>query len=172
MSGKKGCSGRPTKYKASYCKSIVDFFSTPPLTERVETYLNVKTGIETTKTVEIANELPFLTKWAKKIGVEYGTVLDWVALRPDFKKAWEEAKRLQTEFIMTNGLRNNYNAVFAIFTMKNVGKWRDEADQNWTDRTELTGHGGKDLVPVEYPRDELKGLLCAILKEANDARKA
>lgn len=127
--------GRPSAYKPEYCQAIIEFFSIDPYTTRKIT-ITTKKGDTIEKKEEVANDIVFLDDFADKIGVSYETVRAWAADIPEFSVAYKKAKRLQEKFIMVNMLRGNYVAPGAIFTLKNVAKWRDEDDTNWTDRTE------------------------------------
>lgn len=125
--------GRPTSYKPEYCQEIVEFFSCRPY----EVTKDFKHG-----RIEIPNEFPTMIKFAMKINVDVTTLQEWAKVYPDFSRSYNKSKKLQEQFISENSLRGNYNAPFAIFMMKNVAKWRDEEDQSWSDKTELTGLNG------------------------------
>lgn len=140
--------GRPTSYKPEYCQEIIDFFSCRPY----EVTKDFKHGRQ-----EIPNELPTMIKFAMKIGVDTDTLVQWSHHQEDFTVAYKKAKKLQEQFISENAIRNNYNAAFAIFMLKNISKWRDEEDKSWSDKTELTGENGEPLqIKVEFETDKNK----------------
>lgn len=138
--------GRPTKYDPIYCKQIIEFFDIEPINYKDIT-ITYKDGSTKEFTEEEAAPLPMLSGFANKIGVDRETLLEWTKQHPEFSTAYKKAKQLQTEFIMHNGLRGNYNPAFAIFTLKNVAKWRDCEDNNWSDKQEITGVDGG---PIEF----------------------
>lgn len=122
--------GRPTKFKAEYVQKLVDFFSQPP-TYEVDVIIKSKNGTETYKTEERPNQLPFLTKFAREIGVDIDTLENWAKPEnedkyPGFFGAYKLAKELQKEFLIQNALRGQYNATAFIFTAKNITTMRDQ----------------------------------------------
>ena|SRR3990167_5653193 len=123
----KHAGGRPSKYDPSFCQKIVDYFSVEPY--RV---------IPKTKR-EIPNDLPFLSNFADSIGVNQDTLHEWCKVHPEFSEAFKKAKELQEQFLVINGLRNNFAQPFTIFAMKNMFRW--------TDRHEVTGKDGQPLMP-------------------------
>ena len=123
----KNSEGRPSKYKEVYCQEIIDFFDIEPYrTEEIT--ITYKNGDTRTDEKEVANNLLFISGFAKKIGVSHSTINLWAKKHSEFSLALKEAKRLQKEHLITNGLRNNFAQPFAIFTMKNICGWRDKTD--------------------------------------------
>lgn len=132
--------GRPTLYRPELCEEIVNFFDVEPVIFRDVT-ITYKDGSTKEISEEEAAPLLFLTDFAKHIGVNILTLQRWTKEYPDFCSAYKEAKRLQTQFIMTNAIRGNYSAAFSCFTLKNIAKWRDEEDENWKDATDIKHSG-------------------------------
>lgn len=122
---KKNKGGRPTKYKEKYCEEIVEFFSVPPYEDKVTESYN-KMGREIKTYHRGANDIPFLSGFARKIGVCHDTILEWAEKHEGFSVALKKAKELQEEFLITNGLLGLYNSTFAIFTAKNITDMRDQ----------------------------------------------
>jgi len=141
--------GRPTRYKAIYAKQLIDFFDIDPVNWKDIT-ITYKDGTTKDVSEEEANTLPLFSKFEKKIGISHQCLNEWKNKYKEFGDAYREAKRLQMEFIQVNGLRGNYNATFAIFTMKNVSRWQDENSLNWVDKTEVTGKDGKELPTMHF----------------------
>lgn len=154
--------GRPSKYNPELCQSLINFFEIEPTTTQTMT-ITTKKGDVIEKEEEVANNIPFFSKWCKEVGINPDTMNEWVKIHPEFSDAYKKAKVLQTEFIMVNGLRNNYNPAFAIFTLKNVSKWRDEDEKNWSDKTELTGRD-EGPIEVKYNREEMLNTIAELIK--------
>jgi len=120
--------GRPTKYKPEYCKKIIEYFEIEPYREREVTHRK-KNGDEWTTHEDVANDLPFISGFAHKIGVNTDSINAWSKKYPEFSEALKKAKELQHNILATNGLRGLYQVAFAIFTAKNITPWRDVADE-------------------------------------------
>jgi len=121
--------GRPSKYQPRYCKEIVTFFNVNPY--------------KIIKGIKIANDLKFLSAFARKVGVCHETLHEWDKVHPDFSVAYKKAKELQERNLVTCGLHGLYQQPFAIFTAKNICGWRDKKEVE---------HIGKDKdIIVIYP---------------------
>ncbi len=129
--------GRPTKYDPSFCESLIDFFNIPPYTIKDMT-IQKPDGTQIDKTEFEANDIPFFSKWCRKIGVNQETMVEWTKRYPDFSVAYNQAKELQCEILVTNGLRGTYATPFAIFTAKNILGWRDKSDVEHSGKVEGT----------------------------------
>lgn len=124
--------GRPSKYKSEYCAAIEEFFGIEPW-EEVEVSHTNKKGDEWTSYERRPNPMPKFHDFAKSIGVNEDTVVEWANKKdktgnlvyPDFSAAYKRAKELQKWFLIENGLNGLYNATFAIFTAKNISDMRD-----------------------------------------------
>jgi len=119
--------GRPTKYKPEYCKGIVDFFSDDPYRERAITH-TCKKGDEWTTYEDVANDIPFLSDFAYKIGVNQDTLHEWKKKHLSFSEALIRAKELQKQFLITNGLKGLYPTGSYCFTAKNITDMRDKTE--------------------------------------------
>ena len=104
--------GRPTKYNSKLCNKLIEFFDISPY-----------------KTVEgklIPNDIPFLTNFAKSIGVTTETIYTWRDEHKEFSDALKEAKEFRKQILVTNSLRGLYNTTFAIFAAKNYTDMKDK----------------------------------------------
>lgn len=92
---KNNTAGAPTKYDPTYCDEIIAFFDVEKYKDVVaETEVRItKQGrTEHTKYKTVANDLPHLEAFARKIGVTYATLYNWAhgkdeqgnLLRPEF----------------------------------------------------------------------------------------
>ncbi len=133
--------GRPTDYDEKYCNEIVEFFSVDPYREVSEVIEGKGFSKESFKLVP--NKLPFLSAFARKIGVCHDTLIEWTKIHPEFSEAYKNAKELQKEFLIENGLQGLYSAPFAIFTAKNITDMRD--------KFETEHSGGLQVTRVELP---------------------
>ena len=123
--------GRPTKYQDTFPQSLIDFFSIPLYRREVIQTIHFKNGDSKDIYGEIPNDPPFFSKWCKQVGIIQTTMDNWVkkdspTFNEEFLVAYNECKELQKQFLIINGLRNNFNAPVTIFTLKNVSDMRDE----------------------------------------------
>ena len=129
--------GRPTDYKAEYCKAIIKWFEVEPNYEKeLPHYQGGELSWMDYKT--FANRLPKFHEFAKSIGVSHQTLLNWCDNHVEFFEAYTQAKELQKYFLIENGLNGCYNAPFAIFVSKNITDMRD--------RQEITGADGAPII--------------------------
>ena len=119
--------GRPTDYKPEYCDKIVEYFTQEPYREVIETYY-YKNGESKDSVKLIANDLKFISGFAREIGVTTTTIHRWKEKYEEFSDALKKAKEIQQEHLVINGLQGNYQTAFAIFTAKNITDWRDNKD--------------------------------------------
>ena len=117
--------GQPTKYRSEYCQLLIDYFDVPPTKTSQVTRTN-KDGSTKTYDVEVANDLPTLIGFAKKIGVSRDSVHQWGRDHKKFSDSIKKAKELQEENWRTCSLKGLYNPTFTIFMGKNVFKWTDK----------------------------------------------
>lgn len=139
---KKNKGGRPSKYKPEYSEELIEFMSRERY--RKEEYKKKEIITNGKKHVEveykyIPNDIPFLTEFARKIGISYKVMMnDWPKAHKDFRIAIEKAKELQKEFLIKNGTMGLYNPAFAIFTAKNITDMRDKVDVETKSEVEHT----------------------------------
>lgn len=112
------------KYKEEFIQELKDYFSAEPYYEAIIKKVT-KDGVVQLN-VEKAFDFPTLSGFAKKIGINRKTIIDWSKKYPEFGEAYEFAKDMQERFIVVNGLKGLINPTFAIFTAKNVLGWRDK----------------------------------------------
>lgn len=118
--------GRPSKYDPKYCQEIVEFCDIPAF-KTIQIVTTGKNDYEKVEEKEVANPPPFITAFARKIGVSMDTLNEWTRVHPEFSDAFKKAEQIRNEIIITNGIKGLYNPAFAIFTMKNVTDWRDQS---------------------------------------------
>jgi hypothetical protein len=142
--------GRPTKYRKSFCKQIIKYFTVDP-TRKIEVKYTNRKGEKWSKTEEVANPLVFLSNFAAKIGVCHDTVLEWCKVHPEFSEAYARAKELQKQHLIECGLLGLFNSHFAIFTGKNIADMVDKRE------VEVGGPGGKPIPVniVDYSKVDL-----------------
>jgi hypothetical protein len=140
--------GRPTKYKPEYCDEIIAFFDIEPYREVSDVYTYKDGTTKETKRL-VANDLPFISSFAFKIGVSTETLHEWSRVHPEFSVALKRAKQLQESMLATNGLMNTYAQPFAIFTAKNIAGWRDKTEVE--SKSEIT-HKFDELTDDELDR--------------------
>src|SRR3990167_11479947 len=120
--------GRPTKYREKYCEEIIEFFSIPKTKQVIKAHITGKNGYEKDEYTEVANEMPFFSKFARKINVQTHAMEDWSKIYPNFSRAYNTAKEMQKEFLVDNGLRGMYPPASFIFTAKNITDMKDTID--------------------------------------------
>ncbi len=143
--------GRPTKYDPKYCDEILEYFDIEAYREVDVLTTDKKTGREYINSELRANDLPFFSGFARKIGVNGDTLVEWSHVYPEFSAAYKEAKELQTQILATNALQGLYNPSFAIFTAKNISGWRDQKEMA------LTGKDGGPIAFVDMASDDGEG---------------
>lgn len=148
--------GRPSKYDPKYCEEIISFFSI----EHYHTIKIVTTGkndYEKVEEKEVANALPFLSGFSRKIGVNTDTLHEWKRVHPEFSDAFTRAKELQAEMLHGNTLKGLYNSQYGQFAAKNITEWRDKVEID---------HGVSDEAFEKYsklPVNELMDKLSKLL---------
>lgn len=121
--------GRPSKYDPKYCDEIVAFFSRPPA-EMTETIGG--------KTYVIP---PMFMRFAKQIGVNGDSLVEWSKTHKDFSAAYQKAKQLQKEFIQIGLTSGFFSGAAAIFAAKNMTDMRDKTEIDHTSLGEKLNTG-------------------------------
>ena len=141
--------GRPSKYKSEYCDELVKFFDREPYYEKELQHFDKDGSYKWSDYKRYPNDLPTFAHFAKKIGVNGDTLVEWTKVNKEFSAAYKRAKELQKEFLIENGLQGLYNATFAIFTAKNITDMRD---------VQAIQYSGEDGGPIQI----------RIVKDANN----
>jgi hypothetical protein len=89
---------------------------------------------ELIKFFETSETFPFFGQFEIENDLSIGKCARWVAETnkdgsekyPYFCIAYKKAKLLQEKHLVDNALNGNYNSTFAIFTAKNILRWRDK----------------------------------------------
>ena len=146
--------GRPSKYDPKYCDEIIEFFSIP----HFKTIMIITTGkndFHKEEPKEVANPLPFLSGFARKIDVSVQTLHDWTKAHKEFLEAFTRAKGLQAEMLHCNTLKGLYNAQYGQFAAKNITEWRDKVEID---------HGVADETYEKYAKLPVNELLDKVSK--------
>ena len=98
--------GRPTKYKPSYCQDLVNYFTIPTPT------------IGNPRAMEY---YPTMYGFCARIGVDDEIIADWCKKWPDFHRAYKTACNLAKNQLVHGALSNKYNSNFAKFVGVNIG---------------------------------------------------
>lgn len=142
--------GRPTKYKAEYCKKLIAFFDIEPYEDiDIEHYYEKldENGEQVIKWIDkkrVAARLPTLRRFAKIIEVGISTVYDWLnpehsSYQKRFSGAFTHAREIRKEFLIENGLQGLYAPASFKFVAINLTDMRDKQDFEV---------GGKDGEPI------------------------
>lgn len=112
--------GRPSKYDESVCEALLRYFSKKPYRVRYRWTKNAETGErEKTPEEEIPTDFPTIEGFCAKAGISKDTFYRWVGEHKEFSDAFAQARARQTEILVVNGLRGNYNPGFAQFVAIN-----------------------------------------------------
>lgn len=162
--------GRPTKYEVRFADELIAYFKQERFTRHIKAEKTIIKANGTKETlyeyIYIPNDLPTLDKFARQIGVDGITLVRWATdkypddypdkekagqiKRPKFCSAYHEAKILQKEFLMDNGLRGMYNPSAFIFVATNLTNMRSKTDPLPTDAKSLPVpiYGGKSATDI------------------------
>jgi DNA-binding transcriptional regulator YiaG len=135
--------GRPSKYKPEYCQKLIKFFDVEPYEEREIPHYKGKGENKTVSWTDykrMANKLPTLRNFAKKIKVAVATVYNWAdeshgSFHKEFLDAFICAQDLRKWFLVENGLNGCYNPLFAKFVAINVTDMKDKQEIDHNDIT-------------------------------------
>lgn len=117
---------RVKEYSPDLCEKMLDFFTSKEKFREVTETLVYKNG----EVHEIAklksNAPPFVSEFARSIGVSSRTLKRWASEHEDFGEAFLMCKEIVAEFIVTHGLNGDYSSQFAIFAGKNFADLQDK----------------------------------------------
>lgn len=130
--------GRPTDYDPKYCDEIIKYFTVENYIESPVT-ITYKDGTVKEETKRIANDLPTLAGFCRRIGTSRETLNNWSHQFPEFLDAIKRVKEMQEEMLVTNGLQDLYAQPFAIFAAKNLIRWADKLEQTLTGGVDANG---------------------------------
>lgn len=137
----KADTGRPSSLTPEIKEKITKYFDEyqPYFETPVET--QDKEGNVTTKMKRCANPPPSVLRLAEFLNVARSSVWKWMEEEEfsDFLKG--KLEKTYSEVLQENALMGEYSQPFAIFAAKNRLGWKD--------KSEITGEGGKDLIPTE-----------------------
>lgn len=136
--------GRPSKYDPKYCEELIAFFSVVPYRKEVsektkEFFANGDVKKQSEKYRLVPSEMPTFMRFAKKIKVNQDTLHEWKRKHPEFSEAYNEAKEIQKQFLITIGLAGAAPPASFIFVAKNVTDMRDKQEVDTTKTFEVTG---------------------------------
>lgn len=130
--------GRPPKYKPKYAKAIIEFFSVPAFQSVLKKEIIKSNGTVEREYIQMAADLPTLERFAWSIGVDDKTLQRWSERTvsktskklkyPEFCLAYNKAKQLQKEWLMSVGLKGLAPPASFIFTAKNITNMRDKQE--------------------------------------------
>lgn len=139
--GRKKKNGRPTKYRAEFCKKLVGFFDVEPweLVELPHYQADGKT-IKWMDCKRMSRRMPTLRGFAKTINVHVSNLYEWcnessTAFRKEFRDAFTYAKEIRKEWLIDLGLSGLCPPLAYKFTAINVTDMIDRKDIAVTDET-------------------------------------
>ena len=129
--------GRPTKFKSEYCEELIAWFNKDPNYEKPLEHFSLNGTVKWIDIKLMSNPLPTFLGFAKSIGVDTDTLVEWAKEEnsekyPNFSVSYRRAKELQKWFLIENGLNGLYNPQFAIFAAKNITDMKDRLEQDIT----------------------------------------
>lgn len=127
----KHAGGRPTKYRKVFCEQLIEFFDVEPY-EDVEIPHYEKGEVKWTDSKRVANKMPTLRDFGKKIGADYMSIWRWTQKHAEFRNAYTRAQELRKEFLIHNGLNRCYDPSAFKFVAVNLTDMRDRKEQEIT----------------------------------------
>lgn len=130
-----------TKYTRRYCKMLIKFFDVEPYKDIKLPHYKGKGKNRELVWIDfkrIANRLPTLRNFAKKIGVASSTVYLWVEKHKEFSDAFTHAKELRKWFLIENGLNGCYNPAAFKFVAVNITDMVDKSETEHTGSISFT----------------------------------
>lgn len=92
---------------------------------------------------------------------------DWENDDEEFAAARKHGRCIQITWLQQAALLGLFNATAASLHLKNLTRWHDPKAENWSEKAELTGKDGKELVPV-YDREKMIEELLEIANRRKD----
>jgi hypothetical protein len=131
----KNATGAPTKYNPEYCQSIVKYFKDAPVWQEIQdsSTSDIKGGSRHSK--KIPARMPTFGQYASNIGVNGDTLVEWEKEHKDFSAAYNEAKRLQQEWLIEVGMSGECPPASFIFIAKNVTDMKDKTEVDMSLKT-------------------------------------
>ncbi len=119
--------GRPTAYHPGLCEEILEFFDVEYTREIEISHTNSK-GETWTESKTIANHVPQVMEFSRKIGVCRDTIYEWAKQHPEFSDALTRAQEMGESMTVSNAMMGFYNPNFTQLVMKNRYGWKDKKD--------------------------------------------
>jgi len=122
-------------FKREYCEKMRKFFDVKPWTIK-KVQIKGKTAI-IKKEEEIPSKLPLFEDFAKTIKVPTSALREWKDPKSQYyNEEWAEtyqfAKDMQKSVLIQNGLRGNYNPLYAKFVTTNTTEFEDKTQVDHT----------------------------------------
>jgi hypothetical protein len=153
---------KPVHYDESFCQDLLNYFSAPPYISVTKTKV-LKDGGVVQEEVDVPTDFPTISGFAVSIGTSRRSIYEWEKAHFEFKEALNIDRSYQEVHLVTNGLRGLFSTAFAIFTAKNVLKWRDKHPDE-TDQVNVNNN-------LAIDDEKLKQLIKVARKERQDADK-
>jgi hypothetical protein len=122
--------GRPTKYKEEYCDNMYKHFDVPTMIpEMVREYNDEDKKWNTVEGAKmVANKLPTVVSFCRKIRINRDTFYEWVEKYDEFSDTYKNCKTIMEDIWIENSLYERYSKSFTIFLGKNVFGWKDKQE--------------------------------------------
>lgn len=128
--------GRPTKYKKSYCNELIRYFDVPYFVEEERT--KVVDGHFVKVKERVPNKLPLFESFAVRVcNVSVDTIQEWKKVHPEFSVAYKKAQAMQKDMLVYLALHGHFNTAYSIFLSKNITDLKDKVE------TDITSGGEK-----------------------------
>lgn len=148
--------GRPTSFNQRYVEKAKEYLASC-IDEETE---RIKTSGEKSTTYQLGLKvnLPSVAGLAIYLGVWRSTIYEWKETYPEFSDILEEILAEQEKRLIEGGIGGTYNPLIAKLVLGKHG---------YSDKQEVTGKDGKDLVP-ENPQRQLAENAIAYFLKSND----
>ena len=133
--------GRPTKYRASFCDAILEYFDQPLYIEIPTEKMSASGAIKIVNE-RVANDIPTLEGFAVDIcKVPPDKISVWANKYEDFHKAVSKAKGIQKKFLFTHNMTGKYNASFSKFFAINCLGMKETSHVETKNEHKVEGYG-------------------------------